>query len=393
MHHWYQGIGQYLPFAGGAVGLLWALAGAPEVWRLVFAQWRRLLLYAFYVLAVSASTVVSIRPLLSLRYLVGVPVVLAVTAIALPALWVKKWLTLQDVLAGMAGAGLVLTVVAGTAALGFHQGFAVPVGHRQLLAWEWPFANKNTLGMLLVFSVPSALGLALDRELSPGVRRIWAAVTLVTLAGVFFSYARSAWIAVLVALVLLLVVRLGRRGVWTVAGGLAVFGVLAVAATGLKRWEHLWAHGLSGRLGLWQAALNVLVKRPWFGVGPGNSPLAIRPYVPAAYAGLSPHDTLLRTAVELGLVGLALWTAIVLGGLYGLFLSRRAHRNWTFWVLGAVALASLAQQMVESLLFGGVSFGDFFFTVLISLGWMLPVLPETAYLAQWKRVPVQGKGR
>jgi hypothetical protein len=96
--------------------------------------------------------------------------------------------------------------------------------------------------------------------------------------------------------------------------------------------------------------------------------VALRPYVPAIYAGLTPSDSILRTAVELGLFGLALWLVLIGVAMLGL-LARRPWRQWEDSALFAILLATLAQQVVESLMLGGVSFGDFFFTLFIGLAW------------------------
>lgn len=372
IHHWYAGIGQYFPWVGGFIGAFLALyPKRREIWRELSAGsgWAPLL-YALYVLVVGISAVLSVNRGVSIRYLVGVPAVLAVTNGFLPWMINRKTLSVEGVLKAMAWAGLLMTVTAGTAAAVFHSGFPVPVGRRILLAWQWPFANKNTLGVLLTFATPAAFALFLRRGTSLAARGGWLLATLVLVAGVGMSYARSAWVATAVGLVALLVTRYGKRGVITVLVlfPLGVTGL--VAKTGLHRWQLLWDKGLNGRSVLWQAGVKVLEHHPLFGVGPGNSPQAIAPFLPAAYVGLTPHDTLLRTAVELGGIGAAIWVLIVVGALVRTL--ARAFGSWAHSAVFALILASLAQQMVESLFIGGVSFGDFFFTTLAGLAWWMP---------------------
>lgn len=374
IHHWYTGIGQYFPFVGGVVGaLLGFWSKRREIAAYVGVRPLSYVLFGLYCIGILVSSLTGMAPHTSLRYVIGVPGVFLITAILIPWQIEQGQRSPRSLLVGMAGVGAVFTVLAGIAAILFHSGFVVPAGHRHILAWEWPFANKNTLGMLLVFAVPSAFALALEPKTSDGGRFFWLAVTALTIVGDAFSYARSAWIAALVGMAVILLTRFGKRGVLVFSVGVPVLALLAVAATGLKKWENLWAHGLTGRVALWKAALKAMALRPWFGYGPGNSPAAIVHYIPPAYAGLTPHDTILRTSVELGVVGLAIWFILVLRSLYRLLFGTIRRSRWMYYGLGAVMLASLAQQMVESLMVGGVFFGDFFFTLLVSLGWVLSV--------------------
>ncbi|AEJ39495.1 membrane protein [Sulfobacillus acidophilus TPY] len=370
IHHWDPGVGQYAPVVGVVTGIILAYVLQPEVWQFIRRHRAHYGPFALYTLMVWIAAATSIHHSTSLRYAVGVPAVLFVTAVVLPYLWQKRQLTQEAWLVPLAWTGLLATLVAGGAALGFHQGFLVPVGRHHLLAWEWPFANKNTLGMLLVFSVPASLALSLDAS-DYRQQRVYALFFVIMLAGLLMSYARTAWIAAVVGSVLLIIARWRGRGVLAVLVGGLILGGGAVAVTGLSRWEHLWQHGLTGRTGLWRAAWTVFRQHPWFGVGPGNSPRALLPYVPPAYAGLTPHDAVLRTAVELGGFGLLVWGWLVVTALYHVVIQ---ERSWPSRVWAALLLAALVEQTAESIFLGGVFFGDFFFTALIGIAWLWPSL-------------------
>lgn len=382
IHHWYGGIGQYFPVVGGIVGALIAFLPRRDLWRFLWQHRVQYWGFLFYTLAVWVSLAVSINRHVSVRYALGVPAIFWLTALVIPYLLHERQMTVQDLLKPMALAGVLFTLVAAIGAIGFHQGFLVPVGHHHLLAWEWPFANKNTLGMLLVFATPAALGLYLD-ERTPN-RGMYGIGFLISLIGVVFSYARASWIATIVGVMLLIVLRYRGRGLLGVVIGVVVLAGGAVMATGVHKWEKLWSHGLSGRTGLWQAALKVAAKHPWFGVGAGNSPAAILPYVPPAYRGLSPHDSILRTLVELGAVGLILWGIVVVVALYKAFFTAPQRHGWTALALGAVLLASLVEQGAESVFLGGVFFGDLFFTVLVGVAWLLPSLGSQSRLGRMR---------
>lgn len=370
IHHWYPGIGQYFPFLGVVAGTLLGLwPERREFLGFVARHMRVIALFILYAVVVAVSTVTSQDIVVSIRYAAGIPVVLFFTVVLVPYGFTKGWHTQETLLRMMVVFGVVFAGASGIGALVFHQGFVVPVGSHHLLAWQWPFINKNTLGMLLTFAAPAAFGFMLAPHRTFSSRLLWGGSTGLILVATVLSYSRSAWIAVLVGLGAIIVTRFGRRGIILFAGAAPVLAIIAVLATGLKKWESLWAHGLSGRLVLWQAAVKVIQQHPWFGVGPGNSPMAITPLIPHAYAGLTPSDTILRTSVELGVFGVILWTILV-GGALLRFAMAQSEWRWPGYILGSVGLASLAQQMVESTMLGGVSFGDYFFTVIISVGWI-----------------------
>lgn len=376
IHHWYAGVGQYFPVVGGVLGAMLAFLPDRRLWEFFRRYQSRYLFFFLYTLAVWISLIVSIDRAISLRYALGVPAILWLSALVLPYLIDRGQMTAQDLLKPMIISGVLLTLTAGAAALEFHSGFSVPVGHHHLLAWEWPFANKNTLGMLLMFSATASFALFLDNRVGSG-RILYGLGFVVTLMGVVLSYARTSWIATVVGLILLVIFRYRKRGVWAVAGGGVVLGGAAVLVTGVHKWQKLWAHGLTGRTGLWIAALKAARLHPFFGVGAGNSPQALYPFVPAIYRGLTPSDSILRTLVELGGVGLVVWTVIILVALYRVFWVSPMTFGWTAVALGAVLFASLVEQAAESMFLGGVFFGDLFFTALVGTVWMLPVLRGT----------------
>ncbi len=378
IHAFYPRIEQYIPFVGVGIGVFArSLAQWRTWWPRVFTRRRLYLWFLLYLLVIAVATVVAIDPRVSLRYAVGVPAVLWITTLYFPFLAHEGAMTIRKLAQSWAIIGSVLAVSAGIGAVVFHSGFPVPVGHRVILAWQWPFANKNTLGMMMTFAVPAAFGLIFHpRQMSSARRGVSIALFVLTVLGDALSYSRSGWIAAAIGVGVFVMAFFGRKGFIGMLIGVPLAFVALVLKTGIHRWELLWHKGLNGRTVLWRAGFRALQHHWWFGVGPGNSPQAILPYVPSVYAGVTPQDSILRTAVEIGLVGLTIWLVIVVGGVLRLarqfWLNRRsATSRWEITMVGSLLLATLAQQMVESLFLGGVSFGDFFFTILISWVWMM----------------------
>ncbi len=377
LHAFSPGVSQYGPWVGVFIGIF---AAELVNWRLWLSHLRTSRRYfwwvALYLAALIVATIFGIDLRVSMRYALGVPAVLWVATLYLPQIARSGSVTEQKLAQSWALVGVLMTLTAGLGALIFHSGFPVPVGHRIILAWQWPFANKNTLGMLMTFAVPAAFGLIFYPGQLWGGRWPATVMAIIVIVGDALSYARSGWIASLIGMAVFVLAYFGRRGFLGMAIGLPIAAVALVMKTGIRRWTLLWDKGLNGRTILWRAGLKALQHRWLFGVGPGNSPQAILPYVPRAYAGLTPHDSILRTAVELGIVGLMIWLVIVVGSVLksgqDFWLSREGSvTRWNTSIIMALLLATLAQQMVESLFLGGVSFGDFFFTILVGWVWFV----------------------
>lgn len=352
--HW-----QYVPWlVPAAVVLVLAVRAGP--WRV---RWEPLVAWS----AVYAAWVVLVAVVHhgtgDLNYAAGVPVVLVTALWALPRVHAqaggRPW---HQLLMVLAGATAILSLAAGVAALKFHQGFPVPVGSHTLLAWQWPFANKNTLGFLTAFGVPAAAILLVERERP---RWVWWVAAIVSVCGLALSYSRTGWIAAAVGVLVVAGVVYGRRGIlWALGGVVVAFG-LVTAKTGVHRLVSLFKHGLSGRTLLWRAALHVAKSHWLLGVGPGQSPPAMAPHVPPAYVGLTPSNGPLETLVELGLMGLLLWAAVVAAGIVAAWQRAISVRHFGLWL--ALLVAGLVEQLAESSFLGGISFEDYLFLAVLAV--------------------------
>lgn len=355
---------QYLPWlVSAAVVLLLALKRNP---RLPDFGSPLVLLAFLYTVWLMVTAIVH-RSTGDLKYAAGVPIVMAVLFWAIPNL-TSGLKPLRQVLGVAAVATALFSVTAGIAALKFHSGFPVPVGHRTLLAWQWPFANKNTLGFLAAFGVPSAVALALSCR--TWQRWLWWPVAAISSVGMLMCYARTSWIAVLVGVVVL-AIGYGRwKGLLLIVLLGLVGGGALVVKTGVHRLIALWGHGLSGRVGLWKAAVKVVSLHPILGVGPGNSPAAMAPFVGLAFRGLTPSNAFLETLVELGIIGLVLMLGLIVTSFVRAVGTRMVDAQWR-WIYAALLLAGLTEQMAESGFIGGISFEDYLFAAILAsvLAW------------------------
>lgn len=164
----------------------------------------------------------------------------------------------------------------------------------------WPFEHPNNLGWTcalgLVFAIAGVLTGSGWRE-----RTAYAAAVVVGGAALLATLSRTAWLALLVALVVLAIAGVARR---LLLAGLAVL-VLASLPVTLPRFTSPDAGADNVRLSIWEDAWRILLDHPVAGIGLGRFDLYATP-IPAP-EGLRPpphaHDVVLTFAAEAGVLG------------------------------------------------------------------------------------------
>ena len=218
-----------------------------------------------------------------------------------------------------------------------------------------PFLEAGLNGTVLyACAVAAAVAIAVWRDKR---WRIFAALVLGLCAlGVLLTVTRAIWLAAVIAspLALLAVPALRRYLIPAVAAG-AVLVVAALAVVpGLERRSEerrdddrpLWDRRNSNR-----AAVDMLRDKPVLGFGWGrfeeDSTLYYRqsPDYPLTHVR-DLHNTYLSNAVELGVVGAALWLLALLAGIGGAVL-RRGPPELRPWKAGLIAVA-LSQAVISA---------------------------------------------
>jgi len=198
-----------------------------------------------------------------------------------------------------------------------------------------PGYGSDRIGGLLMQPEWNALAISLCMAVL--AFRLRASSQLVTLAklagiglciaGIYLSYTRAAWLALLVAGVPAFWYASGRRGV-TFKRRLAFVGcVLLVSAVTILFPSQVTESRMSDvgtvyfRLNVWVAGLRMVIDHPLFGVGFGEFANHVGNYqqaggwIPALGGGGSfgelAHNTFLSVAGELGIVGLTLYVVII----------------------------------------------------------------------------------
>jgi hypothetical protein len=129
----------------------------------------------------------------------------------------------------------------------------------------------------------------------------------------------------------------------------------------------------SSRGTIWSASLSAISARPLTGYGPGTNAEALVPFLTGPseiYRGLTSHSTWLRTALEMGVLGLILLIGFVVAAgwvvVRNLASNRLKAEPWSVALI-ASAIALVVGQLTETLLLGGLTFASLYWAMAIGI--------------------------
>ncbi|MGH3013849.1 MAG: O-antigen ligase family protein [Gaiellaceae bacterium] len=266
----------------------------------------------------------------------------------------------QALLTGAVTRLLAATLLVGTAALaaiGLWQQWT----HTLFFAEDLQFANAYTsfFRVTSLFSDSSiygryvAVGIAVTLVLL-WLERLRPAIGLpvlaLLLAGLYFSYSQSTFVALFAAVLLVGLVAGDRRARLVLATTAAAVILATVGVFAVVTWDESSRRATSGRLPLVELTLPVFADHPVAGVGIGAQPRASSRLEDArerVRRNVS-HTTPLTVAAELGLLGLAAYAGFLVAALRSSFLAMRRDR-----ALGLSLLAVFTVLVVHSLAYSG----------------------------------------
>ena len=156
----------------------------------------------------------------------------------------------------------------------------------------WPFFKDHTVyGAAIGLVVPIIFGLYFYKKHTPIVQAVLLILITIILIGLYFSYTRAAWLSVVAAIGVLLLIKLKIKFSWLL--GLALFVGISVASSwtaiqhSLEKNTHEHTTEDFGkrvqsavnvttdasnleRLNRWQCAIDMFQERPFTGFGPGT---------------------------------------------------------------------------------------------------------------------------
>lgn len=166
--------------------------------------------------------------------------------------------------------------------------------------------NANGYVAMLVACIPAGYWI-FARTRVPFRKVITAAALLAAGITSFYTKSRGGFISIGVLFLSLLAFRQTRRRAF---GFVVLFLVLTLRLAPLGLWQRMdeaRLHGDARTTKLWPAGLAALVQRPLFGFGLGTNQRAISSWG----ATEAVHNSPLAVAIELGLVGLVLYCALL----------------------------------------------------------------------------------
>jgi len=197
-----------------------------------------------------------------------------------------------------------------------------------------PPLSPNLPGMLAAISAAGWTAFALSAR-RRSLRAAGVVLAVASLAVVLTSGSRSGMLAAAAGMVAVLWLRRRTRPALATA---VVLGGL-VAASVLATWDRF------ERAGIWAGTVQALVESPIVGRGIGSFPVA---YVPGSGPPdpVGAHNTLLQIAIDLGLLGVLAFLALLLYA--GFWIVRNARVQPEALVLAGTGIAWVSISLVES---------------------------------------------
>ena len=249
--------------------------------------------------------------------------------------WIIRWIL---------GLGVVSSVVAVYALWQHFNGWNYVTGQSLtpmglFYRAEGFFSSCMTLAgfQLAIFSVVGTIAIS---KLSPKPRWMWGLIPVLVGLSLVTTYTRGAWVAAIIVLVILLVRMKGWKQcwLWLAATVLIVIGVIFLMPETLGRLESAFQINGSGRLSLWQGAVEMWRSHPWTGIGIGR----FQEVFPTIYSGSGfvdsychAHSDPLNRLAETGIMGIL--GAVVLWGVI-------AWMGWRLWRVGNPSVRTVLGQ-------------------------------------------------
>ena len=177
--------------------------------------------------------------------------------------------------------------------------------------------NPNVLGGALVIPFLLAAALAVGpRYTQQPWRLVWGILAAALLSVLLLTQCRGAYLGAAVGAALLVTIRLPRLA-WVMAPAVVAGGAWVLSGIGLSPVLDAMEGaarpgGLGGRLAIWQFAWQVAAANPLHGAGLGLF-AAAQPYTAASAPASHAHNLLLQVAMDLGVLGLGVYAAVVAG--------------------------------------------------------------------------------
>lgn len=209
------------------------------------------------------------------------------------------------------------------------------------------FKDSSTYGRFLVLGIVTLLVLLWFDRIRPAHGLPLLGVLL---AGLYFSYSQSSFVALFAAVLVVVLVAGDRVARRTVAATTAALVLVAVGVVFAVAKDESARRLSSGRIPLASLTLPVYLDHPGIGVGIGAQPRVSSRLEEARERKRRnvSHTTPLTVAAELGTVGLLFYLAVLAGTVRAAFLAMQRRQ-----ALGLALLATFTALVVHSVFYSG----------------------------------------
>lgn len=288
-----------------------------------------------YIFWIAFTSITSEHPLVSLKYLIVrlwflIPVLFFGAQLFSKNKNIKTYFWLYVL-------GMCVVIIY-TLANHWQYGFGEKEGHWVM----WPFFKDHTgYGAMIAFVIPIIIGFYYAKNHSILMRIFILSLLAIALVGVYFSYTRAAWLSLVAAGGVWLLIRFKVPFKYLFILGAVILGIIAInwdqisMRLAKNKSEHTTeqfgerlqsaanvstdASNLE-RINRWTAAWNMAVERPIVGFGPGTYAMEYAPYQnPENYTIISTnfgtmgnaHSEYLGPMAEMGFPGMIIMFALV----------------------------------------------------------------------------------
>ncbi len=240
------------------------------------------------------------------------------------------------------------------------------------------FGNPNVLGEFLVMMIPLSLAV-LWKAKTDGQKFIYTGIFLLLAACMVFTWSRGAWLGVLLAAALFLLIADKR---WALC---AVFGILllpmllgsdSAIANRILSIGNTKDTSTAYRVSIWQASLTMIRDFWMSGIGAGSDAFSMI-YPKYALAGanfaLHSHNLFLQIMVEAGICGIVTFVALIIAFVRRAF-SRSVYKNRSS-LKGAVTIALAAGLL--GFLFQGLTDNVWYNYKMVLIFWIVLALASS----------------
>jgi putative inorganic carbon (hco3(-)) transporter len=247
----------------------------------------------FYLFWIFLTAITSTHPIVSFKFLLVrlwffIPVLFYGAYLFLNENMIKRFIWLYCI-------GISIVIVF-TLLNHAQYGFGEKEGHWVM----WPFFKDHTgYGAMIAFIIPLLIGLYVSKKHGALMQLVLGSLIVIAFIGVYFSYTRAAWVSLIAAFCVLVVIRLKIKFKYLL--GIAVVVLLIV----VSRWDKISmemarnksehtteefgkrlesATNVSSdasnleRINRWSCAIEMVKQKPWFGFGPGTYAMEYAPF-------------------------------------------------------------------------------------------------------------------